>query len=67
MLKKLLKNYEEFHKWIIDAGNGCVTQYMLPPEKYPCVVCWCVKEVENSHTREVYDVLEYNFIYKDDF
>lgn len=67
MLKKLLKNYNAFHKWILDAGNGCVTQYMLTPEKYPCVVCWCVKEVESRHSRVVYDVLEYNFVYKDDF
>jgi hypothetical protein len=67
MLKKLLKNYEEFHKWILDASNDYVMQYMLTPEKYPCVVCWCVKEVENGRTREMYDVLEYDFVYKDDF
>lgn len=67
MLKKLLKNQSEFRKWFADAVNGCVAQYTLTPDKYPCVVCWCVKEVENNYTRGMYDILEYNFVYKDDF
>lgn len=65
MLKKSLKNYSEFHKWFVDAIDCCVQQYMIMPEKYPCVVCWCVKEMEDSLTREMYDVLEYDFVYKD--
>lgn len=68
MNKTLLKNKEEFESFIHShtgniPGHGNVASYFWSlPEKYPCVVVWCIAYNGNGP-----DELDGEFVYLDDF